>query len=65
MRTDIKMLCVTNWNAVLELNHFYTDHFPGREYNDNDILDVSDPDSVDAGDYICLGDIKLVARIKR
>lgn len=65
MRTDIRMLCVTNWNAVLELRGWYTFHFPGREYKDNEKIRVADPDAIDAGMLILLCEIKLVARIKK
>lgn len=65
MRKNIKMLCVTNWNAVLELKGFYTDHYPGRSYKENELIRVSDPDAIDAGMIIKLDEIKLVARIKR
>lgn len=65
MRNNIKMLCVTNWNAVLELRGFYKDHFPDREYRENLLIKVADPDAIDdAGMIIRLDEIKLVARIK-
>lgn len=63
MRSDIKMLCVTNWNAVLELRGFYKEHFPGRIYKEPFIIRVADPDAIDAGMLINLNEIKLIARI--
>lgn len=64
MRKNIKMLCVTNWNAVLELKYFYLEHFPGRTYSDKMVVTVADPCAVDAGTDMRLNEIKLVARIK-
>lgn len=73
MRKDIKMLCVTNWNAVLELKthpyYWATEYVNGQHeitwkiWHDNII--VADPNAIDAGMVIKLDEIKLVARIKR
>lgn len=65
MRKNIKTLCVTNWNAVLELKGWYKDHYPGRSYSENELIRVADPDLIDTGTIIRLDEIKLVARIKR
>lgn len=74
MRKDIKMLCVTNWNAVLELKtHPYfwiTEYVNGCRSEItiqafNETLTVADPDAIDAGMVIGLDEIKLVARIKK
>lgn len=72
MRKDIKMLCVTNWNAVLELRTepigWCTDCTRGYDVEEQffiNSLNVADPDAVDAGMIISLNEIKLVARIKR
>jgi hypothetical protein len=69
------MLCVTSWNAVLELkSHPYvlvTDHGNPPFWEEavylefNDHIQVADPDCIDAGMLIPLDEIKLVARIKR
>lgn len=67
MRTDIKMLCVTNWNAILELR---TQPYKEWEYGAviarkyHNILTVADPDAIDAGQVIALNEIKLVIRLK-
>lgn len=72
MRKDIKRLCVTNWGAVLELISptYYIIHTPCSQdfvksekqfYN---IIRVADPDAIDAGQYISLSEIKLVAKVK-
>lgn len=67
------MLCVTNWNAVLELRtHPYgwiTKYFanPNREIitqEFSEVVTVADPDAIDTGKIIRLDEIKLVARIK-
>lgn len=75
MRSNIKMLCVTNWNAVLELNtqpFFWKVEydFAGRviglsDKEFNSLLNVADPCAIDAGMIISLDEIKLVARIKK
>ena len=76
MRADIKMLCVTNWGAVLELvTHpkYYSIEYlyqycPMREIervNFYKYVTVADPDAIDAGQTISLDEIKLVARRKR
>lgn len=64
MREDIKMLCVTNYNAVLEIHGWYKEHFPDRVYKENELILASDPNAIDAGMIIGLHEIKLVARIK-
>lgn len=74
MRKDIKMLCVTNWNAVLELKthpYYWVTQYRDRSRREiitqyfNKLLTVSDPNAIDAGMIIGLHEIKLVARIKR
>lgn len=68
MRADIKMLCVTNWGAVLELvTHPYR---YGRGENNHvklfmRVVCIADPDAIDAGQTISLDEIKLVIRRKR
>lgn len=64
MRSNIRLLCVTTWNAVLELK---TDT---KFQLDNEIcflayLSVADPDAIDSGQWIGIEEIKLVARIKK
>jgi hypothetical protein len=66
------MLCVTTWGAVLELKtwpwSWCTEYLPKREKITKEFathLLVADPDAVDAGQYINLADITLVARVKR
>lgn len=65
------MLCVTTWGAVLELKtHPYswgTQYLPRREKIIKEFarnLLVADPNAVDAGQYINLTDITLIARVK-
>lgn len=73
MRQDIKMLCVTNWGDVLELKTepmgwCTSVMLNGYEQEAQYFLTyvtVADPDSIDAGMFISLDDIKLVARIKK
>lgn len=76
MRKDIKMLCVTNWGAVLELvtypKYYSTEYLyqycPIREIERvhfNTLITVADPDAIDAGQVIALDEIKLVIRRKR
>lgn len=72
MRKDIKMLCVTNWGAVLELiTHPYSwcqDYRfkPERTYKVfKNLVAVADPDAIDAGQILLLDEIKLVIRRKR
>lgn len=65
MRSNIKMLCVTNWGTVLEL---ITEPVARTPYSNKlwlkSILTVADPNAIDAGQEIRVNDIKLVARIK-
>lgn len=66
MRKDIKMLCVTNWNAVLHLKS--TPKRKNKISNKiiiNSLIRVADPDAIDAGMWLSIRDIKLVARIKQ
>lgn len=74
MRAGIKMLCVTNWGAVLELKthpYFWVTTYkhdntkmPAQQCF-NEVLTVADPDAIDAGQTISLDEIKLVVRRKR
>lgn len=54
MRKGIKTLCVTTWGAVLEVKEV---HQIG--------LTVADPDAIDAGQYILVNEITLIARVKK
>lgn len=74
MRKDIKMLCVTNWGAVLELKtkpYCWVSEYKDRGRKKLTLkcfagfLTVADPDAIDAGMIIRLDEIKLVARKKR
>lgn len=74
MRADIKMLCITNWGAVLELKthpyYWVTEYGRGHIPSEivykyyNSVVTVADPDAIDAGMIIGLDEIKLVARLK-
>lgn len=71
MRGNVKRLCVTNWNAVLELVSYpYTWETQYLPYRGKivkrlaNFVTVADPDAVDAGMVIRLDEIKLVARFK-
>lgn len=57
MRQDIKMLCVTNWGAVVEFKWWINAK--------KTLARIADTDAVDAGMIISRDEIKLVARIKR
>jgi hypothetical protein len=54
MRKNIKKLCVTTWGAVLEVKQMH-----------NIGLTVADPDAIDAGQYILVNEIILIATVKK
>ena len=68
------MLCVTNWNAVLELKPYpkiFTTEY-GHDYRHEylyvdypRLVTVCDPNAVDAGMVILLDELKLVIRLKK
>lgn len=56
MRQDIQQLCVTIWGAVLEAK---------KIYRYSNVVLVADPDAVDAGMFISINEIVLLARKKQ
>lgn len=55
MRKNIQQLCVTDWGAVLELK---------KVYKFAEVALVADPYAVDAGQFIGINEIVLIARKK-
>lgn len=68
MRTDIKELCVTTWNAVLEFKGWHHNrelaptYFNRKRYEA--VAHIADPNAIDCGQYISINDIKLIIRKK-
>jgi hypothetical protein len=60
MRKNIKKLCVTKWGAVLEVKRMLYSR-------GGSILSclVSDPDALDAGQYLPADEIILIATVKK